>query len=326
MLSKISFSLSVCRGVNRKGFTTDKNSSNNVTSFGGYRHISEVGKSFRDSIKIIFSDIDGTISPHSDLLSKKTVEAVNMLRDRKVPVVLTTARCYKDTLAISEQFAQNPDFTIVLQGGSIVNKNGDNLFRNNISQKVSRKLVNWVKSLRKNDKNLHLIMYFDEQPYSLSKIQFPWKTNFPIIKVTSFDELFDSGMQLHKAILYRQNAKVDNFDSTNVLDTFQKINIKELELKPSGTGLFELQNKWVSKDKALDFLLRVLKIDPKNAMVIGDSSNDIEMMDFIRRRKGLAVAMGNAEDYVKQHANAITTSIAQDGFSHAIGSIFSEIV
>ena len=90
--------------------------------------------------------------------------------------------------------------------------------------------------------------------------------------------------------------------------------------------MLEFQNKWVSKDKAIDFLLRALKLEPKNAMVIGDSANDIEMMDFIRKQNGLAVAMGNADDFVKSHANAITSHIDEDGFSTAVGKIFDTLI
>ena len=58
-------------------------------------------------------------------------------------------------------------------------------------------------------------------------------------------------------------------------------------------------------------------------MVIGDSSNDIEMFDFVRKHNGLAVAMGNADDVVKQHANAVTDSVNQDGFFNTVKNLFT---
>lgn len=69
--------------------------------------------------------------------------------------------------------------------------------------------------------------------------------------------------------------------------------------------------------------MKELKIDPKNTMVIGDSSNDIEMLDFISSKNGLAIAMGDADDNVKKHANAVTKDVLHDGFFKAISHIFS---
>ena len=90
--------------------------------------------------------------------------------------------------------------------------------------------------------------------------------------------------------------------------------------------MLEFQNKWVSKDRAIDFLLRALKLEPKNAMVIGDSANDIEMFDFVRKRNGLAVAMGNADDNIKTHANVVTSHFDEDGFSAAVGKVFNILI
>lgn len=286
---------------------------------------SNVNKKFlTDNIKIIFSDIDGTISEHSDLLTPKTIDTVNSLHKKGIPVVLTTARCFQDTLPIIDQFLHKPDYTIALQGGELVNAKGASIFRNFISQKTGEKLIKWFKAVGKNDPNSHLIMYFDEQPYSVSNIQFPWKAKSLIKQVNSFNELFSQKKNLQKALIYKSDApQIPNYSQNVVIDSFNSSNITDLKINPSSQRVLEFQNNWVSKDKAIDFLLRALKINPKNAMVIGDSSNDVEMMDFIRQRGGLSVAMGNANDKVKEHANLVTSSVTQDGFSDVISKIFS---
>ncbi len=293
---------------------------NNFPSFhGGFNN-----KLIKDNIKIVFSDIDGTISEHSDLMTKKTIDTVNALHNRGIPVVLTTARCYQDTLPISDQFVSKPDYTIALQGGELVNGIGVPVFRNIISPKTGAKLVKWFKSINRKDQNSHLIMYFNEQPYSLSNIQFPWKAKSMIKQVNSFDELFSEKSNLQKAVIYKSDAAQNsNYNQNVIIDSFNSSNIPDLKINPSSKSILEFQNNWVSKDKAIDFLLRVLKINPKNAMVIGDSYNDVEMMDFIKQNGGLSVAMGNANDNVKKHANCVTLSVIQDGFSNIIDKIFS---
>src|ERR1044071_6793566 len=48
--------------------------------------------------------------------------------------------------------------------------------------------------------------------------------------------------------------------------------------------------------------------------VLGDQANDVLMF----RKSGLSVAMGNANDEVKQQADAVTTSFADEGFANAV--------
>lgn len=292
-------------------------------SFCG-RFDSSINKNFfKNNIKIVFSDIDGTISEHSDLMTPKTIKAVNFLHKKGVPVVLTTARCFQDTLPIIEQFLHKPDYTIALQGGELVNGFGTSIFKNVISQKTGEKLINWFKTIGKHDPNSHLIMYFDEQPYSVSNIQFPWKAKSLIKQIASFNELFSQNKNLQKVLIYKADAsQIPNYSQAAVIESFNSSHIPDLKINPSSERVLEFQNNWVSKDKAIDFLLRVLKINPRNAMVIGDSANDVEMLDFIRQKGGLAVAMGNANDKVKEHANFVTSSVTQNGFSNIIAKIF----
>lgn len=299
---------------------------NNIINNNTFQpHFNGVNKSIKNDIKIVFSDIDGTISEHSDILTSNTLKAMELLHKKKIPVVLTTARCYEDTTPIINQFTHKPDYTIVLQGGGLTNKSGNFIFDNKITKKSAKKLINWFNSINQNDKNSHLIMYFDEQPYSTSKIQFPWKSRTLIKQIKSFDELFNQNKSLQKAVIYKSDVKsCPNYNQKLIIDSFISSKNPDLNINPSSASVLEFQNKWVTKDKAIDFLLRVLKIEPKNAMVIGDSSNDIEMMDFIKKRNGLAVAMGNANDKVKEHANTITTSVQNDGFYNIIEKLFAK--
>ncbi len=319
-ISKIGLNFQVSNNRNKKNLTVAKTQ----PEFKGVKSPNNsFEKCFKNNIKIVFSDIDGTISAHSDILSLNTIKTIETLYKNKIPVVLTTARCYQDTLPIIEQFSHNPDYTIVLQGGELINSSGIPFFENVISTKSGKKLLKWFKSIRKQDKNSHLIMYFNEQPYSVSSIQYPWKAKSPIIRVNSFDELFDKNMKLQKALIYKSDAhSCPNYNQNKIIDSFNYCNIPDLKINPSSLSVLEFQNNWVSKDKAIDFLLRALKIEPRQAMVIGDSSNDIEMMDFIRKEGGLAIAMGNANEFVKKHANAITSSVTQDGFSKVIEKLF----
>ena len=70
----------------------------------------------------------------------------------------------------------------------------------------------------------------------------------------------------------------------------------------------------VTKAFALERLAKQLDVNPQEIMAIGDANNDIEMLEYA----GLGVAMGNASDYVKSLADAVTDSCEENGVAAAI--------
>lgn len=80
-----------------------------------------------------------------------------------------------------------------------------------------------------------------------------------------------------------------------------------------GPGSGEVTLGGVNKGSTILQLLDRLGLDPESAIGIGDSSNDIEMLQVC----GVGVAMGNATDAVKAQADEVTTSVFDDGVWNA---------
>lgn len=72
---------------------------------------------------------------------------------------------------------------------------------------------------------------------------------------------------------------------------------------------FEFMNKDSNKGKGMAALTTHLGLSPEQIICVGDAANDLEMIKFA----GLGVAMENATDEVKAHANYITTSNDNEG-------------
>jgi Cof subfamily protein (haloacid dehalogenase superfamily) len=70
----------------------------------------------------------------------------------------------------------------------------------------------------------------------------------------------------------------------------------------------------VNKGTFLAALARRLQVEPEAIAVLGDMQNDLAMFC----KAGLAIAMGNASNEVKQKAHHVTASNAEDGFAQAI--------
>jgi Cof subfamily protein (haloacid dehalogenase superfamily) len=80
-----------------------------------------------------------------------------------------------------------------------------------------------------------------------------------------------------------------------------------------GNGSGEVTLDGVNKGTTILQVLDRLGLDSASAIGIGDSTNDIEMLQVC----GVGIAMGNATDVVKAHADEVTTSVLDDGVWNA---------
>ena len=72
--------------------------------------------------------------------------------------------------------------------------------------------------------------------------------------------------------------------------------------------------KGISKSVGMESLLTYFGIGRDETIAFGDGGNDVEMLQFAK----IGVAMGNANDCVKQSADYVTTSVDDDGIYNAM--------
>uniref|UniRef100_A0A7C3MB98 Phosphoglycolate phosphatase n=1 Tax=Archaeoglobus fulgidus TaxID=2234 RepID=A0A7C3MB98_ARCFL len=77
---------------------------------------------------------------------------------------------------------------------------------------------------------------------------------------------------------------------------------------------YHVMDEQVSKGKALEFVAEKLGIDITKFAVIGDSENDIEMFSVA----GFGIAVANADERLKEHADLITPSPDGEGVVEAL--------
>ena len=69
-----------------------------------------------------------------------------------------------------------------------------------------------------------------------------------------------------------------------------------------------------SKASGMEAICRHYGIRQEDTIAFGDGGNDIDMLQWA----GIGIAMGNADDTVKQAADMVTTSVDDEGIEHAI--------
>ena len=73
-----------------------------------------------------------------------------------------------------------------------------------------------------------------------------------------------------------------------------------------------------SKAAGMEALCSHFGIRQEETLAFGDGANDLEML----RWAGIGVAMGNAEQIVKDAADLVTTTVDDEGIEHAVNQIF----
>jgi Cof subfamily protein (haloacid dehalogenase superfamily) len=97
-------------------------------------------------------------------------------------------------------------------------------------------------------------------------------------------------------------------------DEFSKILGDEIEITTSKPEYLEFTHRDATKGKALEYLAVAKGIVKEDIIAIGDSFNDISMIQYA----GLGVAMGNAPAEVKEYADYVTGTNDEDGVAQVI--------
>lgn len=90
--------------------------------------------------------------------------------------------------------------------------------------------------------------------------------------------------------------------------------VDKLNVTQSAYDLLEFLHPAASKGNALRTIAAELGIQPQEVVAFGDDHNDMSMLQFA----GLGVAMGNAHDEVKEVADYVTLSNAEEGVAAVI--------
>jgi Cof subfamily protein (haloacid dehalogenase superfamily) len=110
------------------------------------------------------------------------------------------------------------------------------------------------------------------------------------------------------AITHDENQLLD-------MERILKLNYGDnLYITRSKPYFLEVMHCEANKAKALEVIALHYGIDRQEVMAVGDSYNDMEMIEWA----GLGVAMGNAFEAVKDIADYVTASNEEEGVAEAL--------
>lgn len=276
------------------------------------------------NIKLVASDVDGTLINNEYKVTPYTKEIVSKLKDKGIEFVIATGRAHDSALEVANDLDINKD------GYGLICLNGLRTYSLPLDTYEAFPTMTYeeCETMEVLGQKYHMgilycfddVIYFqmDEIAYldytigmkADSVRYFNDKSDSEEIKnLKDIKHRFDKGDPIQK-IVYVQSDDFMNLITPRI----------KKDLDPNydallvGQGWLELMPKSITKGSALLKYAESLGIKPEEIMAFGDAENDISMLKVV----GHGVAMGNAMDSVKEIAKDITDTNYEDGVAKYI--------
>ncbi len=228
--------------------------------------------------------MDGTLLDHKQEIPRENRRAIEQARKNGVEVILSTGRHYMTTHPFAESLGLS-SYLITVNGSEIWTTSGELVDRQLIDLEVMKILVDLQKK---------------HKAWSwMSSTKQVWRGEIP-------DDL-----GAHDWLKFGFNIEDPDLRST-VMEELSKND--KIELSNSSPTNIEVNAVGINKARAIEKVCGELGISMDQVITMGDSLNDIKMIE----EAGLGIAMGNAQEQVKQAADWITTTNDQAGVARAI--------
>ncbi len=261
-----------------------------------------------NNFKMICLDIDGTLLNSKHQITDEVKRAINIaVNEKNIPVILVSARMPKGITFLQRELEiEQP---IICYSGALILDKDNNVLSKEL---ISISNLEEVYKLTKNH-NIHMSLYKDNEWY-IEEMDYWAKQESEITniipRITDFNELMqvwrEEGAGPNK-ILCMANPEEISFLKENIHDN-------SLNIYPSKPTYLEIMPGKASKTSAINCLQKKFNVDKTEIIAMGDNYNDIDMIEYA----GLGIAMGNAPEDVKKHADYVTSTNDEDGVAEAL--------
>lgn len=285
-------------------------------------------------IKLIATDMDGTLLNAAHEISQENQEAIKFAQEHGITVVIATGRAfYEANTPVAETDLKVP--YICLNGAEV----RDEAFNIMSTSHLNHSLVSKITSTLK-EKDIYYQVYTNRGIYTenpqrdleiyidiaeragqkadVEKIENSIQKridNGTLKIVDNYDKIEDIPGELIMKILAFDSdlGKID-------LVGQELAQSPNLAVSSSSRGNLEITHSDAQKGIALSTIAKQLGIDLKDVMALGDNLNDVSMLE----RVGYSVAMDNAAPEVKTVAKYVTDSNENSGVGKAIKKFLKE--
>ncbi|MHC9533531.1 Cof-type HAD-IIB family hydrolase [Dellaglioa sp. L3N] len=259
-------------------------------------------------IKIIASDMDGTLLNNENSISEGNVAAIKKAQALGVTFVVATGRSYDEVKPLIDAAGISAPM-INFNGGATTTEAGEQIHGFPIAKEEAQSLIKFLKEEQAFFKVMTSNGVYSDDPLRYDEAVVKLQLS-PIHYVDDYSEIItDSELDLFKFLI----RKTDESDDLSVI----KRKIEEttsLVVTSSGDNNLEVNHSNAQKGIALKRFADDLGVPMSEVMAIGDNLNDISMLKAV----GVSYAMENGHQENKDVANHRAKTNAEDGVGLAI--------
>ena len=273
-------------------------------------------------IKLLASDLDGTIIDNNNQVSNKDLNVINKLNNTTVNFAVCTGKTYSMIKNICSKLRTT--YGVFGNGTQIVNlKTGEEIERNVV---LNDKAIHCLKIAQKN--NLHVHIYTEDKIISQKELKYMAFRNYILYKNQVQFEIVESlesyikekNPNILKLVISGEEdlknikEEIENSENLTAIQ-IKKYNEYKDNIIDAEYEYLDIVPKHVTKYDALKQLGNYLNIQKEDIMAIGDNINDIEMI----KNAGVGVAIGGSYKEVKDVAVYVTKNdVKNGGFAEAV--------
>jgi len=271
-------------------------------------------------IKLVALDLDGTLFDNSSRISKRNLTAIRSITDKGIHVVISTGRPFEG-IPFDQIKGTGINYAITANGSGIYEiSTGKCLYENAMDEELVTPILNFLLT-----RDIHMDAFIGGKGYTpiqcvetAQKLTVPSSIkNYIITTRTRLDNILQF---IHENQLKVQKMTLNFYPAADGTLIDRETVRKFLVSNPSittvcgGYNNLEFTRADANKGVGLRKLAEILGVDPDATMAIGDTENDLAIIEAA----GIGVAMGNATDAVKARADYVTTTNTKDGVAAAI--------
>lgn len=257
-------------------------------------------------IRLLVSDVDGTLVRHDKSLAPATIEAAHRLLHAQVQMTLISARPPSGILPLAKALGLKAPIA-AFNGGTLVAPDGSVLAAHHIAAEASRTAIDIIVASGAD------VWLFADGQWFASDVSNP---HIPREKLSAMVEpVFGADT----AALHGRIDKIVGVSDDSALMVGLEADLKAAlgdgaEVSLSQTYYCDVTHPLANKGDGIVALSTALDVPLEETAAIGDMPNDIAML----KRAGVAIAMGQAPAAVKAAAGWISASNEEDGVAKAI--------
>ncbi|MBR4538766.1 MAG: HAD family phosphatase [Clostridia bacterium] len=261
-------------------------------------------------IKLIATDIDGTLVSNQGIITERSLRAIRAAREKGITVAIATGRFPENAYMLLEDYGLRLPI-IGVNGARIVDESLREISSHEMNPAAVGETLNVLLNAGSDFFIFgdHAICTATRQRLHHSEL-----SHGDRIKALGF-QYYHGKEEVEEFVARHAVYKFFVCDNMPLPPIRQALSaVPGIDLTQSWYNNIEIMPAGVDKGQGVRDMARAMGLSMDQVMTLGDQSNDIPML----KAAGWGVAMGNASEETKSAARFVTASYAEEGFAKAL--------